>query len=80
MLVLSRKSNESIMIGDDIEVRVIEITGKSIKLGIEAPKDVVVHRKEVYEAIKDENIQAVRKETPKENIISLLEYFNKQHK
>lgn len=77
MLVLSRKSNESIMIGDNIEVRVIEITGKSIKLGIEAPKDVVVHRKEVYEAIKDENIQAVRKETPKENIISLLEYFNK---
>ena len=79
MLVLSRKSNESIMIGDNIEVRVIEITGKSIKLGIEAPKDVVVHRKEVYEAIKDENIQAVRKETPKENIISLLEYF-KKHK
>ena len=52
MLVLSRKSNESIMIGDDIEVRVVEITGKAIKLGIEAPKDIVVHRKEVYEAIK----------------------------
>ncbi len=80
MLVLSRKTNESIMIGDDIEVSIIEITGKSIKLGIEAPKNIVVHRKEVYEAIKDENLQAVRKEAPKDNIISLLEYFNKQHK
>ncbi len=80
MLVLSRKTNESIMIGDDIEVSIIEITGKSIKLGIEAPKNIVVHRKVVYEAIKDENLQAVRKEAPKDNIISLLEYFNKQHK
>ncbi len=80
MLVLSRKTNESIMIGDDIEVSVIEITGKTIKLGIEAPKDIVVHRKEVYEAIKDENLQAVRKKSPKENIVSLLEYYNKQHK
>lgn len=79
MLVLSRKSNESIMIGDDIEVRVVEITGKAIKLGIEAPKNIVVHRKEVYEAIKNENLQAVHKETPKENIISLAEYF-KKHK
>ena len=77
MLVLSRKSNESIMIGDDIEVRVVEITGKAIKLGIEAPKNIVVHRKEVYEAIKNE--KAVPKETPKENIISLAEYF-KKHK
>ena len=40
MLVLSRKTNESIMIGDDIEVSIIEITGKSIKLGIEAPKNI----------------------------------------
>ncbi len=80
MLVLSRKANESIMIGDDIEVSIIEIAGKSIKLGIAAPKDVVVHRKEVYEAIKNENLQAVRKEAPKDNIVSLLEYFNKQHK
>ena len=74
MLVLSRKTNESIMIGDDIEVKIVEITGRTIKIGIEAPKNVVVHRKEVYEAIKNENIQAV----PKENIISLLEFFNKQ--
>ena len=62
MLVLSSKSNESIMIGDDIEVRVVEITGKAIKLGIEAPKDIVVHRKEVYEAIKiNQNLTAKEK-------------------
>lgn len=76
MLVLSRKTNESIMIGDNIEVRVVDVVGRTVKLGIEAPRDVAVHRKEVYEAIKSENLQAV----PKENIISLLEYFNKQKK
>lgn len=79
MLVLSRKTNESIMIGDFIEVRVVEVAGRTIKLGIEAPRDVAVHRKEVYEAIKNENLQAVPS-VPKENIISLLEYFNKQKK
>lgn len=76
MLVLSRKTNESIMIGDNIEVKVVDVIGRTVKLGIEAPRDVAVHRKEVYEAIKSENLQAV----PKENIISLLEYFNKQKK
>lgn len=76
MLVLSRKTNESIMIGDSIEVKVVDVIGRTVKLGIEAPKDVAVHRKEVYEAIKDENLQAVHRE----NIISLLEYFNKQKK
>ncbi len=76
MLVLSRKTNESIMIGDAIQVKVVDVVGRTVKLGIEAPKDVTVHRKEIYEAIKDENLKAV----PKENIISLLEYFNKQKK
>ena len=79
MLVLSRKTNESIMIGDFIEVRVVEVSGKVIKLGINAPKDITVHRKEVYEAIKNENLQAAPV-VPKENIISLLEYFNLQKK
>ena len=58
MLILSRKKNESIMIGDDIEIMVTEITGDVIKLGISAPRQVRVHRKEVYEAIKAENILA----------------------
>jgi carbon storage regulator len=51
MLVLSRKKNESIIINDNITVTVIEIRGDKVRLGIEAPKDVSVHRREVYEAI-----------------------------
>ena len=51
MLVLSRKKNESIIINDNITVTIIEIRGDKVRLGIEAPKDVSVHRREVYEAI-----------------------------
>jgi carbon storage regulator len=52
MLVLSRKKNESIVINDDITIVVVEIRGDKVRLGVEAPKDVPVHRKEVYDAIK----------------------------
>lgn len=52
MLVLSRKKNESIVINDDISIVVVEIRGDKVRLGIEAPKEVPVHRREVYEAIK----------------------------
>lgn len=52
MLVLSRKKDESIVIGDGIVVRIVEIRGDKVRLGIEAPKDVPVHRQEVYDAIK----------------------------
>ena len=52
MLVLSRKRNEKVMIGHDIEVVVVEIRGNNVRLGIVAPKEVPVHREEVYEAIK----------------------------
>ena len=51
MLVLSRKKNESIVINDNIVITVVEIRGDKVRLGIEAPKDVPVHRQEVYEAI-----------------------------
>lgn len=54
MLVLSRKKDEKIIIGDDIELMVIEIRGDKVRLGIAAPKDVSVHREEVYNAIKRE--------------------------
>lgn len=57
MLVLSRRKDESIMIGDEVEVVIIEVRGNRVRLGITAPKSVPVHRKEVYEAIrKNENI------------------------
>ena len=52
MLVLSRKKNESIIIRDDIVITVVEVRGDKVRLGIEAPKDVPVHRREVYDAIK----------------------------
>jgi carbon storage regulator len=55
MLVLSRKKNESIIINDNITVTVIEIRGDKIRLGIEAPKDVTVHRREVYDAIRSQS-------------------------
>ena len=54
MLVLSRKKDEKIIIGDSITLMVIEIRGDKVRLGIDAPKDVSVHRQEVYEAIRRE--------------------------
>jgi carbon storage regulator len=54
MLVLSRQRDETIMIGDDIEITVVDIRGEKVRLGINAPPHVAVHRKEVYEAIKRE--------------------------
>lgn len=58
MLVLSRQRDETIMIGDDIEITVVDIRGDKVRLGISAPASVPVHRKEVYEAIKRENREA----------------------
>ena len=60
MLVLSRQKNEAIMIGDDVEITVVDIRGDRVRLGITAPKSVRVHRKEIYEAIRRENIEASR--------------------
>lgn len=54
MLVLSRKKDEKILIGDNITLMVIEIRGDKVRLGIDAPRDVTVHREEVYEAIRRE--------------------------
>ena len=55
MLVLSRQRDESIIIGDNIVITVVDIRGDKVRLGIEAPKEVPVHRQEVYEAIQREN-------------------------
>jgi len=60
MLVLSRKRDEVIKIGDDIEITVVDIRGDKVRLGITAPKEVTVHRKEVYEDIKKENQAAAQ--------------------
>jgi carbon storage regulator len=60
MLVLSRHRDESIMIGDDVVVTIVDIRGDKVRLGINAPQDIPVHRQEVYEAIKRENEKAAR--------------------
>ncbi|RJQ13379.1 MAG: carbon storage regulator [Nitrospiraceae bacterium] len=56
MLVLTRKSNESIKLGDDITITVVEVKGNSVRLGIKAPANLKIYRNELYEKIKQENI------------------------
>ena len=65
MLVLSRQRDEIIMIGDDVEVTIVDIRGEKVRIGITAPAHIPVHRKEVYEAIKRENY-AASKITPED--------------
>jgi carbon storage regulator len=60
MLVLSRTRDESIIIGDNIVVTVVDVRGDKVRLGIEAPREVSVHRREIYEAIQRENKQAAQ--------------------
>lgn len=58
MLVLTRKVNQSIVIGDSIEVVVLEVRGEQVRLGIKAPRDVAVHRQEIFHQIQEENQEA----------------------
>jgi carbon storage regulator len=60
MLVLSRQRDETIMIGDEVEITVVDIRGDKVRLGVNAPRHVRVHRKEVYEAIQKENTEAAQ--------------------
>ncbi|MGD7023341.1 carbon storage regulator CsrA [Rossellomorea vietnamensis] len=69
MLVLTRKTGEAIKIGDDIEITVLSIKGDQIKLGIEAPKNIDIHRKEIYLSTQDENVEASQ---GVDNLLSLL--------
>jgi carbon storage regulator len=64
MLVLSRQRDESIMIGDDVEIIIVDVRGDKVRLGITAPKDIPVHRREIYDAIQREKSQ--KKESPGE--------------
>ena len=60
MLVLSRRKDETIVIGDNIHVTIVDIRGDTVRLGITAPKSIPVYRKEIYEAIQRENIEAAQ--------------------
>ena len=60
MLVLTRKLNESVMIGDEIEICILDIRGEKVRLGIKAPREIMVHRKEIYEEIRKANEEAAR--------------------
>lgn len=70
MLVLTRKKNQAIVINDDIEITVIDIQGDQVRLGVSAPRNVSVHRKEVYLEIKQENRKAA--ETPNVSLDELI--------
>ncbi|HPC70568.1 MAG TPA: carbon storage regulator CsrA [Treponema sp.] len=77
MLILSRKLNEKIMIGEDISVSVIEIRGDQVKLGVEAPRTVKVFRQEVFDAIKAEN-RAAAESVPVLPALELLKNGQKE--
>lgn len=71
MLALTRKKDESIMIGDTIEVKILEIVGDKVRLGIEAPQNIAIHRQEIYLQIQEENTRA------SQNILKTLQTLKK---
>ena len=72
MLVLTRKSNQSIMIGDDIEVSVLSIMGEKVRVGIQAPRDIAVFRKEVYLEIQQERAKEMAGANVREEVDQAL--------
>lgn len=76
MLVLSRQRDQSIIIGDDIVITVVDIRGDKVRLGIAAPKNVAVHRQEVYEIIQKETLKAAGHDP--ENYVSPVNKLKKQ--
>lgn len=62
MLVLSRQKDESIMIGDEVEITIVDVRGDTVRLGIVAPRSIAVHRKEVYDAIQRESKENKKRE------------------
>lgn len=73
MLVLTRKTGESIQIGDDIEITVLSVQGDQIKLGINAPKNIEIHRKEIYLSIQESNNEAA---SVNKNVLDQMKLFN----
>jgi len=78
MLILTRKTGESITIGDDVKITVLGVHGRQVRLGIIAPQKVVVHREEIYVRIQEENKKAVQ--AKKGNLSKLTEKFKEKPK
>ncbi|MCA1011244.1 carbon storage regulator CsrA [Halobacillus halophilus] len=69
MLILNRKAGESIRIGDDIEIKIVSVEGGQVKVGIDAPRNVSIHRQEIYASIQEENTEAA---TLTKNLLDML--------
>ncbi len=78
MLVLARRLNQSIIIGNDIEVVIVDIKGDQVKIGIKAPKNVSVHRAEIHQEIQAENIQAKNVQIKLEELGKLSDILKKK--
>ena len=72
MLVFTRKKDESLVIGNEIEVTILSIGSGNVKVGITAPRHISVHRQEVFEAIKRENLAAAKSQIPKADLLKKL--------
>ncbi len=72
MLALTRRCNESIMLGNDIEITILEVKGDHVKIGVNAPKSMPIYRKEIYTQIQEANAEAAKTETSAEDINALF--------
>ena len=72
MLVFTRKKGESLVIGNDVEITILGLGPGNVKVGIKAPRHISVHRQEVYEAIKRENLAAARSQIPTADVLRKL--------
>jgi carbon storage regulator len=72
MLVFTRRKGESLIIGNEIEVTILNLSSGNVKLGISAPRHISVHRQEVYESIKSENLAASRSQIPGAEVLKKL--------
>jgi carbon storage regulator len=75
VLVITRKLNEAVMIGDGVEVRILRVAGGGVKLGITAPASVPIHRQEVYDQIREENRAAARAQLPADGLATQLRAY-----
>jgi carbon storage regulator len=78
MLILTRKLGESISIGNDINVTILRVNGRKVRIGIEAPRHVTILREEIYKNIREENLQAVR-DAMHSKLGALAQYFKSQN-